>query len=409
MFEYLFNPPYHEHGAEVTFQRRELALKKIETLLAQAGLDREEKTGSLCAPVYYSSTFRHPSLGETTGFDYSRTSNPTRKILEDCLAEMENGEKGYAFASGMAAITAVLSIFSKGDHFIVSDDLYGGTYRLFETVFCQFGFSADYVNTSDIGGIQSAVKDSTKALFIETPSNPLLKITDLRAVSAYARNRNLLTIVDNTFMTPYLQKPLDCGADIVVHSGTKYLGGHNDVVSGIAVAGDPALCERIAFVQNATGAGLSAHDSFLMLRGIKTLAVRLDRAQENALKIARWLEKNPHVTKVYYPGLPAHPGHDLHRSQADGFGAMISFRVKNSLAAEGVINNVRVISFAESLGGVESLITYPLAQTHSSIQAEMRERIGVTDDLLRASVGIESIDDLIEDLDQALSEGCDGL
>ncbi|HEY1405720.1 MAG TPA: PLP-dependent aspartate aminotransferase family protein, partial [Spirochaetota bacterium] len=375
---------------------------KKETVLAQSGLVRDEKNGSICVPVYYSATYRHPSLGKTTGFDYSRTLNPTRKVLEDCIASTENGSNGYAFASGMAALTAIFSVFSAGDHFIVSEDLYGGTFRLLDVVFQQFGFHADFVDTTDPFLIRKFIRKSTKAILIETPSNPLLRITSIPEISKITKEQGLLSIVDNTFMTPYLQQPLNLGADIVVHSGTKYLGGHNDVLCGMVVTKDPLIGERIGFVQNATGGVLSAHDSFLMLRGMKTLAVRIDRAQENSSRIARWLSENQFITKVYYPELENHPGRDIHLSQADGFGAMISFRVKNATVAEKVINSVKLISFAESLGGVESLITYPIVQTHGSIPEEMRDRIGITDDLLRLSVGIEHIDDLIEDLSQAI-------
>lgn len=377
---------------------------KIETILAQAGFDRNDKTGSLSTPVYYSATFRHPSLGETTGYDYSRTLNPTRKALEDTIARMEGGSKGFAFASGMAAITAVLSLFNTGDHLVVSSDLYGGTYRLFEEIFSCFKISASYIDTTDIDSVKRAITTDTKAILIETPSNPLLKITDIQKIVQVSKENNLLTIVDNTFMTPYLQRPLLLGADVVLHSGTKFLGGHNDVVCGLASASNEELCDRIGFIQNATGGILSAHDSFLMLRGIKTLAVRIDRAQSNALSIAKYLNNHKAVKHVYYPGLENHAGRDIHLSQANGFGAMISFRVKDAGKAERVINTVKTISFAESLGGVESLITYPITQTHSSIPQELREKNGVTDDLLRLSVGIENIDDLIDDLDIALSE-----
>ena len=377
-------------------------MPRKETLLAQIGLNRDDATGSICTPVYHSATYRHPSLGESTGYDYARTLNPTRKILEESIAAMENGTNGHAFSSGMAALTAIFSLFTTGDHFIVSEDLYGGTFRLIDVVFRQFGFSADFIDTTDLDLVKKSIKTNTKAILIETPSNPLLRITDIRGISNLSRENNLLTIIDNTFMTPYLQRPLDLGADLVVHSGTKYLGGHNDVLCGLTVSRSKALGERIGFIQNATGGVLSAQDSFLMLRGIKTLSVRIDRAQENSSKIAQWLNGHSAIKKVYYPELPTHSGRDIHLSQSEGFGAMISFRVKNAHVAEKIINSVKLISFAESLGGVESLITYPIIQTHGSIPEDMRNRIGVTDSLLRLSVGIEHVDDLIADLSQAI-------
>ena len=376
-------------------------MMKIESILAQAGVLRDETFGALSTPIYQTATFRHPSFGVSTGYDYSRTSNPTRKVLEDTIAVLENGCSAYAFSSGMAAISAVLSIFSTGDHIIISDDLYGGTYRIFESVFSNFGIKSDYVNTSDVEEISSKINPSTKAVFIETPTNPMMKITDIKTVAAFAKKNNLLTIVDNTFMTPYYQKPLDLGADIVLHSGTKYLSGHNDILCGFAVVKDSGLSEKIAFIQNAVGAVLSPNDSWLALRGLKTLAVRLERSQENALRISEWLCGNNLVSRVYYPGDSSHEGYAVHRAQSAGSGSMVSFRVRDGLFAEKIINNVRLICFAESLGGVESLITYPYIQTHGAIPEEIRKRSGITEDLLRLSVGIENVDDLISDLSNA--------
>ena len=377
-------------------------MKHIESICAQAGLNRSDKTGAISTPVYMSSTFRHPALGESTGFDYSRSSNPTRFELEQTLARLERGERGFAFSSGMAAITAVLSLFSQGDHLIVSDDLYGGTFRLLEQVFSRFGITASFADWSDPSSVESAFRPTTRALLVETPTNPLMKIADIARLASIAGERGALLIVDNTFMTPYLQRPLELGADIVVHSGTKFLGGHHDVVCGFAVAKTPELSERIGFLQNASGAVLSPADSWLVLRGIKTLALRLDRAQENTAKIAVWLSSHPGVTEVIYPGLPSHEGHETQRRQASGFGAMLSFRVKDAAAAEKVINGVRFISFAESLGGCESLITYPCVQTHGAIPEKERNCRGITDNLLRLSIGIEHVDDLIADLHNAL-------
>jgi cystathionine gamma-synthase len=379
---------------------------RIDTMLAHAGLCSDQTTGAISTPVYQTATFRHPSLGVSTGYDYSRTINPTREALEKVLVELEKGDQGFAFASGMAAITAVLMLFSSGDHLIVSDDLYGGTYRIFERNFRQFGLTVTYADTSNLDIIQNLIiPNKTKAIFIETPTNPLMKITDLSTIVALAHRNRLLTIVDNTFMTPYLQRPIEFGVDMVIHSGTKYLGGHNDVLSGIVVTSTSELSEKVGFIQNSTGGILGPQDSWLMLRGLKTLALRMEKQQENAVKIAEWLIKNNTIKAVYYPGLSTHPGHLIQEKQSSGFGAMLSFRVPNANWVERIINHVKVITYAESLGGVETLITYPVKQTHGDIPIEIRQKIGVTDDLLRLSVGIEDVDDLIHDLAQAMSEG----
>ncbi|HEY8464230.1 MAG TPA: PLP-dependent aspartate aminotransferase family protein [Bacillota bacterium] len=376
---------------------------RIATVLAHAGLCSDPTTGAISTPIHQTATFRHPAVGVSTGYDYSRTINPTRQVLEKVMAELEKGDRGYAFASGMAAITAMLMLFSSGDHLIVSNDLYGGTYRVLEKNFKQFGLTATYIDTSEPVAVKKGIiPGKTKAIFIETPTNPLMKITDLSEIVSLAKSQGILTIVDNTFMTPYLQRPLELGADIVIHSGTKYLGGHNDVLSGIVVTGSPELSEKIGFIQNSTGAILGPQDSWLMLRGIKTLSLRIEKQQENAGKIAAWLTRNPKVKKVYYPGLPEHPGFEIHSKQSRGFGAMLSFRVQNANLVTQIINNVKVITYAESLGGVETLITYPVKQTHGDIPPEIRERIGVTEDLIRLSVGIEDVNDLIQDLEQAI-------
>jgi cystathionine gamma-synthase len=304
----------------------------------------------------------------------------------------------------MAAITAIALLFRSGDHLVVSDDLYGGTYRLFEQVLSPFGLSASYVDTGDIDAVLSVLRPATRALFVETPTNPTMKISDLRALADLARERGLLTIVDNTFMTPYLQRPLDLGCDVVVHSASKYLGGHNDLIAGLAVARDAQLGERLAYLQNATGAILGPQDSWLLLRGIKTLAVRLDRQQQNATRVATWLSEHPQVERVYFPGLAGHPGAAVHHGQATGPGGMLSFSLRDPSLVPQVLARVRLISFAESLGGVESLMTFPSVQTHGDIPAEMRERLGISDRLLRLSVGIEAAEDLIADLEQALGE-----
>lgn len=375
--------------------------KCILTELAQLG-NKIDPTGAISFPIYHSSTYAHPELGKSTGYDYSRSANPTRTVLEKAIASLEGGCQGFAFSSGMAAITTVLSLFKSGDHLIVTEDLYGGTYRLFEQIFKEYGVSATYVDTSDLQLIRESIRPDTKAVFCETPTNPLMRIADIRGISQLAKAHGLLTIVDNTFLTPYLQRPLESGADIIVHSATKYLGGHNDVVAGLAVTNNEELASRLAFRQNALGAVLGPQDSWLLLRGLKTLGLRLDRQQQNSLEIASWLKNHSIVEKVYYPGLSDHPGHHTHFSQASGPGAMISFTLRKQEYIPVVLKKVQVISFAESLGGVESLITYPFIQTHADIPEKIRENLGINDRLLRLSVGIESLSDLIADLEQAL-------
>jgi cystathionine gamma-synthase len=379
---------------------------KVETILAHAGLCTDAATGAISTPVYQTATFRHPAVGISTGYDYSRTVNPTRQALEKVMAELEKGDRGFAFASGMAAITAILMLFSSGDHIIVSNDLYGGTYRVLEKNFKQFGLLTTYVDTVELDAVKKEIiPGKTKAIFVETPTNPLMKISDLNEIVSLADSAGMITIVDNTFMTPYLQRPLELGVDIVIHSGTKYLSGHNDVVSGIVVTRNTELSDKIGFIQNSTGAILGPQDSWLMLRGIKTLALRIDKQQENAAKIAAWLTRNPKITKVYYPGLSEHPGFKTQSKQCRGAGAMLSFKVQNVDLVKQIINRVKIITYAESLGGVETLVTYPVKQTHGDIPKEIRERIGVTDDLIRLSVGIEAVNDLIQDLEQAIEGG----
>ncbi|WP_042346779.1 trans-sulfuration enzyme family protein [Bacillus massiliigorillae] len=373
----------------------------IETKLVQAGTKKDPATGSISTPIYQNATFEHPELGRSTGFDYSRTANPTRKALEEAIAILEEGNAGFAFSSGMAAITTVLFLFKSGDHIVISDDLYGGTYRLLEEIFVNYGISATYVDTSCISQVEEAIKEETVALFIETPTNPLMKITDLAAISKLAKENDLLTIVDNTFLTPFLQKPIQSGADIVIHSASKYIGGHNDVIGGLVVTATEELSAKVGRLQNSAGAILGPQDSWLLLRGLKTLAIRMERQQENAQKIAEWLEKHELVKSVYYPGLANHPGREIMEKQCSGFGAMISFEVTEVSIVADLLKNVNVISFAESLGGVESLITYPTTQTHADIPKEYREEKGVSDYLLRFSIGIENVQDLIADLNQA--------
>lgn len=374
----------------------------IETKVVHGSKGFDPNTGAVSFPIYQSATFRHPGLNQSTGYDYSRLQNPTREELEKTVANLENGRFGFAFSSGMAAVSTLMLTLSPGDHIVVSNDLYGGTYRLFEEIYKRYGLEFTYIDTGSLPQVKKALKQSTRAIFVETPSNPMMKVTDIRGVSEIAREKGMLFIVDNTFLTPYYQRPLELGADIVLHSGTKYLGGHNDTLAGLIVLNDEKLAERIRLVQKSEGAVLPPFDSWLILRGIKTLGIRLQKQQENALKVAEWLLTAKNVERVYYAGLPGHESYELSRSQASGFGAMISFAVRDRAVVERALERVKVIIFAESLGGVESLITYPLVQTHAAIPEEMRERIGVTDRLLRLSVGIEAAEDIIKDLEQAL-------
>lgn len=374
----------------------------IQTKVVHGSKGYDSQTGAVSFPIYQSATFRHPGLHQTTGYDYSRLQNPTREELENTVAGLENGKYGFAFSSGMAAVSTVLSLFLPGQHIIVSDDLYGGTYRLFEEIYRRYGIDFSYIDTSKTGEIEKQLRPNTAAVFIETPSNPMMKVSDISYICALARSRNILAIIDNTFLTPYYQRPLELGADIVIHSGTKYLGGHNDTLAGFIIVDEEELAEKIRLVQKSEGAVLSPFDSWLILRGIKTLGIRLERQQENAIAIARWLKGHKAVERVLYVGLPEHEAYEISRKQASGFGAMISFTVKNAGLVEQILEKVRVIIFAESLGGVESLVTYPMVQTHAAIPQEIRERLGVNDRLLRLSVGIENTDDLIRDLEQAM-------
>jgi cystathionine gamma-synthase/cystathionine beta-lyase len=341
-------------------------------------------------------------VGESTGFDYTRSGNPTRQILEEGLAELEGGSRGLAFSSGMAALTTLFLHFSAGDHLVVSEDLYGGTYRVLDQIFAKLGLSVTYVDTTSNAAVAQAVTGSTRALLVETPGNPLLGVADLSALADLCRERKLLYIVDNTFLTPVLQRPLALGADIVIHSATKYLSGHNDLCAGVLVARDAEMGERLYFLQNSTGAILPPSDCWLLMRSLKTLALRMERHCDNALQVARWLKQQPQVTAVYYPGREDHPGYALSQEQASGFGGMLSVRVKDPQLARKMLKNLRLISFAESLGGVESLMTLPAVQTHGDIPVEERERLGICESLLRLSVGIESAGDIIADLEQAL-------
>ncbi|MCU6709860.1 PLP-dependent transferase [Paenibacillus sp. J5C_2022] len=375
---------------------------KMESQLAQIGSQADPETGAVSCPVYQATAFRHPKLGQSTGFDYSRTKSPTRAVLEEAAAQLEKGDAAFACSSGMAALQTVFAYFSQGDHLIVSLDLYGGTYRLLERIMSRFGVSAAYVDTNDIDGMTAALQDNTRALLIETPTNPLMMITDLERVCGWAKSKGLLTIVDNTLLTPYLQRPIELGADIVVHSATKYLGGHNDVLAGLIVTKGEELSSEMAILHNSIGAVLGPQDSWLLMRGMKTLALRMERHEYNATRIAEYLLEHPAVEDVYYPALPHHPGHEIQKRQASGNTGIFSFRLKDARYVEPVLRHIRLIAFAESLGGVESLMTYPAVQTHADIPEEIRRAVGVDDRLLRFSVGIEHVDDLIGDLEQAL-------
>lgn len=378
------------------------AQQSLETRILQIGVGRDERTGAISYPIYPSATYRHPAVGESTGFDYTRSGNPTRQILEEGLATLEGGARGLTFGSGMAALTTLFLHFASGDHLVVSEDLYGGTYRVLDQVFAKFGLGATYVDTSNTAAVEAAITPQTKALLVETPGNPLLGVADLKALGELCRRRGLLFLVDNTFLTPLLQRPLEFGADVVIHSATKYLGGHSDLCAGVLVAREAALGERLYFLQNSTGAILPPQDCWLLIRSLKTLALRMERHCATAIKVARWLKQHPKVTAVYYPGLEDHPGHELSKQQTKDFGGMLSFRVESNELAREVLKRLRLISFAESLGGVESLMTLPAVQTHGDVPPAERERLGICESLLRLSVGIEAVEDIIADLEQAL-------
>ena len=378
------------------------AYKHPESALIHGGNTVDPLTGAVNIPIYQTSTFQQKALGLQPAWEYARTGNPTRAALERLIAELEGGTAGFAFASGMAAITAVLSLFKAGDMVLISSNVYGGTYRVLDRVFSAFDLRYAIVNTEDLTALPSQITPDVKAILVESPANPLMTVTDIRGMAAIAGQRGILTIVDNTFMTPYLQKPLTLGADIVLHSGTKYLGGHSDVVAGLVAVKDRGLGERLAFIQNATGGVLGPQDSFLMIRGIKTLAVRMDRHVENAEKAANFLQNHPAVSKVYYPGLPDAQGYEVNRRQAKNGGAMMSFILDDRHGYRVFFSSLKLIALAESLGGVESLVCHPATMTHASIPKDIREKVGITDNLIRLSIGIEHIDDLLADLNQAI-------
>lgn len=375
---------------------------KQKTKLIHGGIFGDPYTGAVSVPIYQVSTYKQESIGQHKGFEYSRTGNPTRHALEELMKDLEEGTAGFAFGSGMAAITAVMMLFNQGDHVILTDDVYGGTFRVMTKILNRFGIESTFVDTSDLANIEKEIRKNTKAIYLETPTNPLLKITDIENCAKLAKNHNLLTIVDNTFSTPYWQTPITLGADIVVHSATKYIGGHSDVVAGIVVVNSQKLAEDLHFVQNSTGGVLGPQDSWLLIRGIKTLGVRMEEHEENTRKIAEFLAQHNSVKKVYYPGLKSHQGHETAKKQSRGFGGMLSFDVGSAEKADQLLSRLKYFTLAESLGAVESLISVPAKMTHASIPQERRELLGITEGLIRISVGLEDVEDLIDDLTQAL-------
>jgi cystathionine gamma-lyase/cystathionine beta-lyase/cystathionine gamma-lyase/homocysteine desulfhydrase len=378
-------------------------LARFSTICIHAGQEPDPATGAIITPIYQTSTYVQEALGQHKGHEYARTSNPTRGALEGNIAAIEGGKAGFAFASGMAAIGAVATMLESGDHVIVTDNTYGGTYRLFERVLRRYGLTFSYVDTGDEAAVLAAITPQTKMLFVETPTNPVLSLSDLAKLSEIARAKSLRLVVDNTFASPYVQRPIAFGADIVLHSTTKYLNGHSDSIGGIVVAVRDEDVEWLRFVQNAEGAILSPFDSFLVLRGTKTLAVRMAVHNANGQALAEYLAAHPKVTKVYYPGLPTHPQHALAKTQMNGFGGMIAFDLGSLEAARTLLGGVRLLALAESLGGVESLISHPATMTHASVPPDRRAALGITDGLVRISAGIEDIEDLQADLDRALS------
>jgi cysteine-S-conjugate beta-lyase len=376
---------------------------KFATELIHGGNPIDPEHGSLSHPLYLSSTFGQRSLEHFGRYDYARSGNPTREALEEAVARLESGSVGLAFASGMAAIASTFLLFAPGDHLVVCEDVYGGTFRVLSTLFKGWGLEVSFVDATSLEEIEAAIRPGTKALYLETPSNPLIKISDLPGAAALAKKHGLITIVDNTFMTPYLQRPLELGCDIVLHSGTKFLNGHSDVICGFAVTADPALGQRLRFVQNAFGAVLGPQDCWLVLRGLKTLKVRMEESQASARQIVAWLKEQPAVAKVYYPGLAEHPGYEIHQRQASGPGAVLSFELSNLDVTRRLLEGVQLAAFAVSLGGVESILSYPAKMSHAAMPAAEREARGIKDTLVRLSVGLEDPDDLIQDMARFLT------
>jgi len=378
---------------------------KFGTKAIHAGVEPDKSTGAIMTPIYQTSTYVQEKLGEHKGFEYSRTGNPTRQALEQNIAAIENGKYGLCFASGMAATDAIIKLLNPGDEVVSTSDLYGGTYRLYTKIFANYGIKFHFIGMESPDKVAEYINENTKLIWVETPTNPMLNIIDIKGMAELAKANNCLMAVDNTFATPYLQNPLDLGADIVMHSVTKYLGGHSDVIMGALICNDDELAERLYFIQNSSGAVCGPMDSFLVLRGIKTLHLRMQRHCENARAIAEYLLSHEKVEKVYWPGIPSHPNHDIAKSQMRDFGGMMSFTLKDDSldAAKRMVEKVKIFSLAESLGGVESLVGHPASMTHASIPKEERERTGVVDSLIRLSVGVEDVEDLITDLDQALN------
>jgi cystathionine gamma-lyase len=377
---------------------------KFATKAIHAGQEPDPSTGAIMTPIYQTSTYAQAGLGDHKGYEYSRSHNPTRTALEECIAALEDGQYGLAFASGMAAEQAILSLLSAGDHMISCDDLYGGSFRIFERVMRRYNVETSYVTAGNIAAYEQAIRPNTRLIWLETPTNPLLRLVDIQAVAEIAHKHHILLVVDNTFASPYFQQPLKLGADIVVHSTTKYINGHSDVIGGALALNNEEVYEAIKFYENAAGGVPSPFDAWLILRGIKTLAVRMRQHEENARIVASFLNEHPQVEKVYYPGLASHPDHELAKRQMSGFGGMVSFQFKGAYAdVDKLVRRFKVISLAESLGGVESLVCHPASMTHGSIPKEIRESRGLTDTLLRLSVGIEDVEDLLADLQQALA------
>jgi cystathionine gamma-lyase/cystathionine beta-lyase/cystathionine gamma-lyase/homocysteine desulfhydrase len=376
----------------------------FQTTAIHAGQEPDAATGAVSVPIYQTSTYAQEGLGKHKGFEYARTQNPTRLALEQNIAALEGARFGYAFASGMAAIDATLRLVRAGDHVVVSDNTYGGTYRLFSRVLSNYGIEFSYVDTSDASNVEAAIRDNTRMVFVETPTNPVMMVTDLQAVSDIAHARGARVVCDNTFLSPYLQRPMEFGVDIVLHSTTKYLNGHSDSVGGVVVLNDEADAEWIKFIQNSAGAILSPFDSWLIMRGTKTLALRMEQHDKNGRAVAAFLEEHPKVEKLYYPGSLSHRQHDLAKRQQRGFGGMVAFDVGSLGNARAVLEGVRLCTLAESLGAVETLISHPATMTHASVLPETRSRLGITDGLVRISVGLEDVDDIIADLDQALGK-----
>jgi cystathionine beta-lyase len=378
--------------------------RKFATKLIHFGSEIDETTGASSVPIYQASTFHHHDIFNPPTYDYSRSGNPTRQALEDYIALLEGGAKGYAFPSGMSAISTAFLLFSAGDHVIVTEDVYGGTYRFLTTVLSRMNIETTFVDMTDLDQVKSALQANTKGIFMETPSNPTLKITDIAAVASWAKEHGLLTMLDNTFMTPYHQRPIELGVDLVLHSATKFLGGHSDVLAGLAVTATEELGRQVKYLQNGMGSVLSTQESWLLMRGMKTLEARMAHSEKSAIQLAKWLEQEPSISKVYYPGLENHPGREIHEKQSAGYGAVVSFDVGSGERAKKVLNKVKYPLVAVSLGAVESILSYPAMMSHASMPREVRLEKGITDGLLRYSVGLEHIEDLIADLANALQE-----